>query len=312
MFSRKSSSFHTLNSDFELSLRNKYLYLLLNSLIGFLPSRSSRKLPIDKFRPSNETLKKVACEEIGVITQARFLSNTFWNSIDYEALATILGRSLSVLELGCGTGAYGEKISKLTDISSYTGVDIQAHPNWHQLDPRVFKFLKETYENFDSLASNQNLIITQSALEHFENDVSLFEMINAYAISRDFPVVGIHLMPSACSLYTFLWHGIRQYGRLHIGRLSSASSESSQFRIYTLGGFRLNWFHVKSITLPQVLHKTPLISQGKDRYFTLMLEAAKRDAKSKSTRFSVFTAVVIVWNTNHSDSTFVPSYQIGN
>jgi hypothetical protein len=308
MLSRESSSFHTLNSDFKLSIFNKYLYLFLNAFVGFLPSIFSGKLSINKFRPSSEMAEKVASEETDAITPARFLSNVFWESIDYETLTSLVGNRLSVLELGCGTGVYGEKISKLTDISSYTGVDVQDHPNWHQLDPLKFKFLRDTYENFDLLASNQNLIITQSALEHFENDISLFEKINSYAISCDFPVVSIHVMPSACSLYTFLWHGIRQYGRLHTGRLNSASSNSSQFRIYTLGGYLLNWFHFRNNTFPQILHKTALISQGKDRYFTLLLDAAKRDAKRKSTRFSVFTAVVIVWNQNSSDSTFIPSY----
>ena len=307
MFSRESSSFHTLNSDFELSIFNKYLYLFLNSFVGFLPSRSSRKLLIGKFLPSPKTLEKVVSEEIGAVSPARLLSNVFWESDDYETMTSLLGGHLRVLELGCGTGVYGEKLSKLTDISSYTGVDIQEHPNWHQLDPSVFRFLKETYENFDLLASNQNLIITQSALEHFEKDITLFQKLNSWASSRDFPVVNIHLMPSACSLYTFLWHGVRQYGKLHIGRISSASSDSSQFRIYTLGGYPLNWFHFRNITFPQVLHKTPLISQGKARYFALLLEAAKRDAKVKSSRFSVFTAVVIVWNANISDSTFIPS-----
>jgi hypothetical protein len=308
MLSRESSSFHTLNSDFKLSIFNKYLYLFLNAFVGFLPSKFSGKLSINKFCPSSETAEKVASEETGAVSPARFLSNVFWESIDYETLTALVGNRLSVLELGCGTGVYGEKISKLTDISSYTGVDIQDHPNWHQLDPQKFKFLRDTYENFDLFASNQNLIITQSALEHFENDITLFEKINSYAISCDFPVVSIHVMPSACSLYTFLWHGIRQYGRLHTGRLNSASSDSSQFRIYTLGGYLLNWFHFRNITFPQILHKTALISQGKDRYFTLLLDAAKRDAKRKSTRFSVFTAVVIVWSQNNSDSTFIPSY----
>ena len=310
MFNRKSSSFHVLNSDFELSINKKYLYLFLNAFVGFLPARSLRRLSIDKFYSSTEALEKVAGEEIIAISPGRFLSNVFWESIDYESLTSLVGSRLRVLELGCGTGVYGEKLSNLTDISLYTGVDIQDHPNWHQLDPMKFKFLKDTYENFDLLASNQNLIITQSALELFEKDISLFEKINSYAISCDFPVVSIHLMPSACSLYTFLWHGIRQYGRLPIGRLSSASSNSSQFRIYTLGGYLLNWAHFRNITIPQILHKTSLISQGKDRYFTLLLKSAKRDAKRKSTRFSVFTAVVIVWNANNSDSTFIPTYSI--
>ena len=310
MFSRESSSFHTLNSDFELSVLNKYLYLLINAFIGFLPSRLSRKLSINKFRPSTLAFENVVGKEISAVYPGRLLSNVFWESIDYETLTSLLGRRLSILELGCGTGVYGEKISKLTDIYSYVGVDIQDHPNWHQLDPSMFNFLKDTYENFHLFVSNQNLIITQSALEHFDKDISLFQQINSYAHSRDFPVVSIHLMPSACSLYTYLWHGIRQYGRLHIGRLSAASSHISQFRIYTLGGYSLNWFHFRNITLPQVLHKTPLISQDESRYFTLLLETAKRDAKRKSSRFSVFTAVVIVWNTDNSDSAFIPSYSI--
>lgn len=311
MFSRESSSFHTINSDFKLSIFEKYIYLFLNAIVGFLPSNSSRNLSVEKFLPSLETVEKVASEEISAVSPGRFLSNVFWESIDYKVLNSIVRNHLSVLELGCGSGIYGEKISKITEISSYTGVDIQDHPNWHQFNPLKFKFLKDTYENFDLLVSNQNLIITQCALEHFEHDVSLFEKINSYAISCDFPVINIHVMPSACSLYTYLWHGIRQYGRLHTARLSSVISHSSQFRIYTLGGRLLNWFYFKNVTFPQILHKTDLISRDKDRYFGMLLKAVKRDANIKSTRFAVFTAVVIVWNADNSDYPLIPTHTKG-
>ena len=307
MPSRSSSSFHTINSDFELSFINKYLYMFLNAFLGCLPSNSPKILSRKKFIPSTETVTKVASKEIGVVSPARLLSNVFWESIDYASLSAVLGRPISVIEVGCGSGVYGERISKLVDIIEYTGVDIKENANWHLLDSSRFTFIKDTYENFGAFASTQNLIITQSALEHFENDITLFKMIDSYAVSCDFPVVSIQIMPSASSLYTFLWHGIRQYGKFHLNRLSAASSGSSQFRIYTLGGYPLNWFHFWNITLPQVLHRKPLISNERSHYFNLLLEAVKRDAKVKSSRFSVFTAVVILWNTDESDSTFISS-----
>jgi hypothetical protein len=307
MVIRESSSYHTLNSDFKLPFLNKYLYLFVNAILGFIPVWPSKNLPINKFIPSLEMSERVASQQVSAVSPGRFLSDVFWESLDYKSLNSVLRDQLRVLELGCGSGVYGERISNLYDISSYTGVDIQSNQNWFELDSKLFEFRKDTYENFDLIATNQNLIITQSALEHFEKDLTLFQMINSYASSREFPVVSIHLMPSASSLYTFLWHGIRQYGRLHLKRIRSKSSNSSRFQVYTLGGFPLNWFHFRRITLPQIFSKSPLISSDKEKYFVSLLAAAKLDSKKSSARFSVFTAIVILWNANDPDESIVPN-----
>lgn len=307
MASRESSSYHTLNSDFKLPFFSKYLYLFVNAILGFIPVWPSKNLPINKFIPNLELSKRVASQQDSAVSPGRFLSNIFWESLDYNSLSAVLRDQLRVLELGCGSGVYGKKISNLHDIYSYTGVDIQSNQNWSELDPELFEFRKDTYENFDLIVTNQNVIITQSALEHFEKDLTLFRLINSYASAREFPVVSIHLMPSASSLYTFLWHGIRQYGRLHLKRIRSKSSNSSQFQVYTLGGFPLNWFHFRKITLPQIFSKSPLISSDKEKYFVSLLSATKLDSMKSSSRFSVFTAIVILWNANDSDGSIVPN-----
>lgn len=261
---------------------------------------------IRKFSASPELVQQVAMQEIAAVSPARLLSNVFWESLDYRLLMKILEDNLKILELGCGSGAYGERVSRLSNVSAYTGIDIKDNPNWYKLDSTKFAFLKDTYENFDLLVTNQNLIITQSALEHFEKDITLFQQIDAYASTCEYPVASIHVMPSASSLYTFLWHGIRQYGRAHLSNLRATSISDSQFRVYTIGGVPLNWFHFRNITFPQIFSKTPLISRDKDTYFNLLLEATKRDSKTASTRFSVFSAIIIIWNADEWDSSLVP------
>ena len=265
----------------------------------------SKKLLLRKFPVRIGAAEKVASRQNSPISPGRFLSDIFWESLDYKKLNSALGDQLRVIEIGCGSGKYGDLISKFSCISSYTGVDIQSNRNWSDFDPNQFNFVEDTYEKFEYIVDNQNLIITQSALEHFEKDLRLFKKIDDYASTSQFPVASIHVVPSASSLFTFLWHGIRQYGKFHLRRLHLSSPNCSEFLIFTLGGLPLNWFHFKHVTIPQIFLRIPLISQDKSAYFAELLEAINRDIRKSSSRFSVFTAIVIFWNTGLSHESLV-------
>lgn len=296
MFNKNSSSFHVINSDYHLNFLNKIMYLILNSLLSLIPSRIRNLESFTKFRPLDSVIIGSRQSETVPVSPGRFLSNMFWDSIDYVKLEEVLNESLHVFEIGCGTGRYGRRIAALADIESYEGLDLHYHAEWDQEEMSKFHFHQDTYLNISKYLLNQNLIITQSALEHFESDLLLLKQISAYATESGKPIMSIHLFPSTASLYTFLWHGIRQYGPLQLAKLIRANGESSTNYVFSLGGVTINFFHFVSITIPQVIKKRALMSNQKDIYFDLLLEALKKDSASKSKRFPAFTALITTWN----------------
>jgi SAM-dependent methyltransferase len=213
----------------------------------------------------------------------------------------MLGGSVRALEIGCGTGIYGTRIGNNVKLQSYFGVDLFQNRSWVDVSSGVMNFRQDSYENFTFYAGESNLIITQSALEHFDKDLKLFREIDEFAASKGFPVVSIHLFPSAFCLFTFLWHGIRQYGKLPIRRLFMASPRATFRALYSLGGIHSNIFHLKRITFASVFKRTPLVNHDPGTYFRDLVTALSKDGKNPSLRLPAFHAIVLAWNVNSKE-----------
>lgn len=305
MFSKNSSSFHVINSDHPLGSFNKILYLVVNSLVSLIPTKLPKLELFTKFRPADSVIADVRQSEVVPVSPGRFLSNAFWDSLNYDYLKELHNGSFRVIEIGCGTGRYGHRIARLADIESYEGLDLYYHSEWNQEEMKNFQFHQDTYANISKYLLHQNLIVTQSALEHFESDVLLLKQISTYATESGRPIMSIHLFPSATSLYTFLWHGIRQYGRLQLARLVRANGDKSTNYVFSLGGITINFFHFVTITIPQVVKKQGLLSKQKEIYFDSLVEALKKDSSSQSKRFPAFTALITTWNQPKIDPYFL-------
>jgi hypothetical protein len=232
---------------------------------------------------------------------SRILSNIFWESLDWHFITEILQGEIRAIEIGCGSGRYGRKISQLTQIESYTGVDIANSHEWNSNSDSNFDYVLGSYEDFDSIVTNQNLVFTQSAVEHFENDLKFFRLIGDYARSVSFPVLSIHLLPTPAGLYKFLLHGIRQYNKRSISNLVTFAGPSNYAVLYSLGGLRSNIFHFVGITLRSLILRKWIVSEPIESYKLKVAGPLVIDSKRKSIRHPSFYALVIYWGEKSID-----------
>jgi hypothetical protein len=209
------------------------------------------------------------------------------------------------MEVGCGTGRYGTKLRKIAQIDSYKGIDIQVSEDWHVNLLENFEFEVGSYENFDALTSGENLIITQSAIEHFEHDIQFFDSISNYAESSKQPVIAIHLFPSPACLFTMLLHGIRQYNRKSIAKLVESTSKSQYQNLYALGGIRSNFVHFIELTLRSLILRKPLATKDLKQYLIKVASALTRDSNSSSKFSPSFYGLILSWKTGDGNNAWI-------
>ena len=255
ILSKNSSSKHTLNSDKPLKLSHKILWIMLNARNN-LHFPYSNNLNVSTFLP-RPVLNSAS--NLGRCSPSRFLCNLFWESISFQEIRNFLDKPLNVLDLGCGNGDYSNKLGLLKG-EKYCGVDIRQHPNWASLTSRKssespdISFKVVDYLELNKYIHDKNLLISQSALEHFELDLLFFKEINSHILKTGQPFVQIHLIPASSTFFLNLYHGVRQYNLRSIKKLINASTSSNQSIIYALGGKQLNKFHFSCITLPQIFN----------------------------------------------------------
>jgi hypothetical protein len=301
----RSSSKHTINADFELTRKLKVSYFVLNLLSNLHSKYKTSEFLLRKFNPRDETLSSALMDISEPTSPSRIMCNMFWNDLDWSLMAQNLKGPLKVIEVGCGSGRYGLMLDGLSSINSYLGVDIKDSHDWHQNSSKMISFQIGSYEDFATHATDQNLIITQSALEHFNGDLDFFSSIGQYANSKNFPVLSIHLFPSTVGLFTFLLHGIRQYNRRTISDLVSIAKPQGPGTLYALGGWRSNFAHFTRITLKSLIFRKSLSANEVVSFLSKVRSAIRRDCESSSCLFPSFYALVISWNCDSPDLEWV-------
>jgi len=191
------------------------------------------------------------------------MCDAFWNSIDYESFEIQFKSRLNFFDIGCGSGRYGNLIKKFSkkSFNSYTGLDLYKNEDF----PIYFTHILDRAENSSKYINEEtNFVMSQSSLEHIEQDLSVIHQVTDKLIKNKKPFVQIHLIPAARSLWLYLWHGWRQYSKNNLINISK--SLNKKFKINTtivpLCGNSCFWTHLKYITLPTILKK--LIHKKKD------------------------------------------------
>jgi len=232
-----------INGDNKLSFSNRIYYFVqcvLNHKKGsnFYLKSLSPKLSIQNL----ETYK---------LSPSRLLCDAFWNTIDFKFLAEQLNAKLNIIDIGCGNGNYGNFIRKIADKSfdSYTGLDIYKDEKF----PSYFQHIKSKAEDAHKfLKKNHNFIMSQSTLEHIEFDFDTIKEMTRVLIENKEPFIQIHMVPSASSLWLYLWHGWRQYSRKNLSLLAERLIDyfPLNFTLIPIGSKNTFWAHFKNITLP--------------------------------------------------------------
>jgi hypothetical protein len=291
MFSKESTSYHTINSDFQLNRFRKILYFVFNYLnFLFDYSRPRKMLFFKKFQITDP--RSEASWDLDRISVSRFLSDSFWSHIDYNYLKQVLGSNLQVVDVGCGSGKY-RNILKLSDRDHYLGVDVSRSPFWSDPVERNVSFRQTSYLNVHEYMPNINLIITQSAIEHFEFDLLFFKKIQNFVQESGQPLVQIHLFPAKAGLWTGLLHGIRQYSLRMVLRIVGASKLQIPAILVTLGGPKSNRFHWNSVTKFLLSHSYEKTFTSKLGYKEELEKAILGDNSSVRIRKATFFALIM-------------------
>jgi SAM-dependent methyltransferase len=292
-----SSSYHKLNSDRPIGFIKKIIWILLNYIVNMF-GKLPEEIPFKKFKVQEDLVEF----ENTANTPARILSDLFWRQLDWDIIKSELGE-INVFDVGAGSGRYALKLNEyFSEINSYFGVDFFENESWIDLmQKHDFITMKQASSDdvFEIIPSSANFIMSQSAIEHFENDLTFFRNVKKFIDKSNDSVVQVHLFPSPSCLKTYLLHGVRQYGFGAISRiLEIFNTKNTRSVLYSLGGSNCNNLHFNFITKPHVLKRKELRKEKPQEYAELLKKAIHNDNNRIAN--SSFYALVIYSNFNRS------------
>jgi SAM-dependent methyltransferase len=291
----ESSSGHMVNGDRRLSKWDRGRWLWVNWLNN---TRAASDLdPSLTLAAFNAGAIAADWQKIDALASpSRRLCDLFWRALPWPRIAAELADSVKVLEIGCGTGRYGVLAQECLGgaFAGYVGLDAVAHDEWqgHRANPK-FAFLCADSGSTTQHLDGVNLIITQSALEHFEKDLTFFRQLADYVATSQRPIIQIHLMPSAACITTFPWHGVRQYTPRTVSRITRMFAAQTGRRLFSLGSRACNRVHRRYITLPWLMGRGDQRGLRPGDYERDLREAVRQDDASPKHGEACFHALVL-------------------
>lgn len=299
----KVESIFNLNGDRALSWIEKFIYFLVNycrNCVGGF----TRLQCLQKFKPT-EVLQRPDSVPKSV-SPSRRVSDYFWMSIDYDAITWTLKSNVRIFDIGCGTGRYytllNDQIGRA--MASYKGIDLSRRHEWKDIEinnSNVCFVVDDAKMSFAHLA-DENLIISQSALEHIEHDQATIIRLCAVLSEKRYPAIQIHLVPASHALFSYLLHGFRQYNKRRLKQIKSELEEYEDVRceVFALGGWRGFVTHLKWFTLARRKSIFEYSYRQRNKYESECKEAVRKDCESDSRWSPEFFALVVYIGTKDS------------
>lgn len=298
----ESTSLHTLSADQKISKFQRILWIMFNVWNNFFPRTCiDKRINECKFLLTKQELDEQWDNIDKAASPSRRLSDLFWMNLPWKNIKEEI-ESVQVLEVGCGTGIYGQLINKLLgkSFNKYIGVDIEKNEKWAEYsDDSQYSFKvsrgRETYKHLP----DSNFIVTQSALEHFEEDLLYFKQVSEYIRKSKNPILQVHLIPSASCITTFPWHGIREYTPRTVSKITRLFGSETEVCLFSLGGNECNSLHRKFITWPNLRYGVDLRYTENQKYEERLRTAIMDDFKGVD-KHPAFYALVLASNFQNS------------
>ncbi|MCH7972144.1 MAG: hypothetical protein IH960_14065 [Chloroflexi bacterium] len=158
--------------------------------------------------------------------------------------------------------------------------------------------------------SDVNLIVTQSSLEHFEEDLGFFAQIRDHIEKTGTNTIQIHSFPSRACLKLYRWHGVRQYTARTASKIASLFAGPDSYSVlYDLGGAQCNAVHYRYITEPLARMGVNRKNEEPEKYRAELLAAIESDSAGPTNDPSFYALVI---HSNFREPVFLPDYSREN
>jgi len=158
------------------------------------------------------------------------------------------GRSIRVLDIGCGSG-YACSLLEAGGLGgTYVGVDHALHPAFDGLESATFArrhVITDILELDPADIGPVDLLISMTALEHFEDDAQALRTARRTLAPG---AAELHVVPAEDGLRLWRTHGWRQYSPACVRALCPGAE------IYRIGGAVSGFVHHRTITVPNERH----------------------------------------------------------
>tara|TARA_B100000676_G_C18089421_1_gene858168 strand:+ start:6063 stop:6908 length:846 start_codon:yes stop_codon:yes gene_type:complete len=186
-----------------------------------------------------------------------------------ELAAVFAGRSVSILDVGCGSGGARRHFADAGLSGTYLGVDIDDRFDREGVWPSLESQFVESDAHMADLPQ-ADLVFSFSALEHIPEDRQLIERLRGVLQPRG---IQMHVVPAGWALVAYLWHGYRHY---HCGAIR-ARFDMERTRVIAIGGVGSLLLHTLYIAIPEMLLRVNLRSRMPGFYGLLVVLALKVD-----------------------------------
>ena len=233
-----------------------------------------------------------------LVAPSRFLCDQFWALFPWHIF--FKKKKLNFVEMGCGKGKYSlflNKVYKKKFILNYCGIDIKKQTDWNKIEKqnKYIKFYNDNSNNISGYIKDSDVMITQSAIEHFENDILFFKKThNCLKNKKKF--IQIHMLPSKSCLNTYLTHGYRQYTCSSISKITKIFKNNTNFILFNLGSSQTLFIHLKYITLNKLLNFIPSRYDRPKEYIENLIKAVEHDMVNNKKNAVSFYGLVMLHN----------------
>lgn len=231
-----------LNGDLPLSQADQDRYMFTNRARNRANTRESRGIAT---RPGPKLGDALAIAGQRAITPARLGMNAFFEFAAGALRASLAQRPIVVVDIGCGSGTALDAFVRHGYQGTYIGLDIARSRKWNDGPHGRFErrlVLGDIHE-IDLAAAlagrSIDLLISSTALEHFQDDQAALARVRAHLASQGGEA---HYVPGEAALDLYGPHGFRQYSPKCLRDRFPAGE------IYRYGGAGSNLLHRAVIT----------------------------------------------------------------
>ena len=292
-----STSFHHINADRRLGKLQRVGWMIANALNNSFPRCAvDPALTVRPFRLDAHDIDWSVTSEQA--SPSRQLCDLFWSTLPWAAIHAELG-GLRLLDIGCGSGRYARLLNEWAGgrVDSYLGLDVAAHARWpeaQQAQPGVRFGVYDGTRLGGRIPDDTTVIVSQSAIEHFDHDLAVFSDIARFAAAAARPLLQIHLVPAASGLRLYPWHGVRQYTPRTLSKISRLFAGYTRAVLFELGGTASNRVHWRFVARRQFVGGSDARGTYAAAYAAATRAALTRDLNRDAPRSSPsFYALVL-------------------